>query len=173
MTGGAGFLGRFVVEERRRRGAKSIVLVDMEAVRALCRDAHPTVVIHLAARVGGIAANRLNPGAFFYGNLMMRVQLMEAGRRAGLRKFVAIGTICSYPKHTPVPFREDDLWNGYPEETNAPYWLAKKMLLVQSEAYRKQYRFNSIVLFPVNLYGPGDNFDLDTSRVNPPRYASA
>ncbi|HEY5676428.1 MAG TPA: GDP-L-fucose synthase, partial [Myxococcales bacterium] len=123
--------------------------------------------IHLAARVGGIGANRENPGKFFYDNLMMGVQLIEEGRRAGLRKLVATGTICAYPKFTPVPFKEDDIWNGYPEETNAPYGLAKKMLLVQSQAYRQQYGFNSIVLFPVNLYGPNDNFDLKSSHVIP------
>jgi len=175
VTGGAGFLGGFVLEELRRRGAANIVvprtrdydLVEIDAVRRLYRDARPTLVIHLAARVGGIGANRDNPGKFFYDNLMMGVQLIEEGRRAGLRKLVATGTICAYPKFTPVPFKEDDLWNGYPEETNAPYGLAKKMLLVQSQAYRQQYGFNSIVLFPVNLYGPNDNFDLRTSHVIP------
>jgi GDP-L-fucose synthase len=125
------------------------------------------MVIHLAARVGGIGANQKNPGRFFYDNLMMGVQLIEAGRRAGLQKLVAAGTICAYPKFAPIPFREDDLWNGYPEETNAPYGLAKKMLLVQSQAYRQQYGFNSVVVFPVNLYGPRDNFDLDSSHVIP------
>jgi GDP-L-fucose synthase len=139
----------------------------MEAVRRLYRDARPTLVIHLAARVGGIGANRDNPGKFFYDNLMMGVQLMEEGRRVGLKKLLATGTICAYPKLTPVPFREDDLWNGYPEETNAPYGLAKKMLLVQSQAYRQQYGFDSVVVFPVNLFGPGDNFDLQTSHVIP------
>jgi GDP-L-fucose synthase len=124
-------------------------------------------VLHLAARVGGIGANRDNPGKFFYDNLMMGVQLLDACRRGGVAKFVGLGTICAYPKHAPVPFREDDLWNGYPEETNAPYGLAKKMLLVQSQAYREQYGFNSVVVFPVNLYGPRDNFDLDTSHVIP------
>jgi GDP-L-fucose synthase len=175
VTGGAGFLGTFVLEELRRRGATEIFvprsreydLVEMGAVRALYRDARPTVVLHLAARVGGIGANRENPGKFFYDNLMMGVQLIEVGRQVGLKKLVALGTICAYPKHCPVPFREDDLWNGYPEETNAPYGIAKKALLVQSAAYREQYGTSSIVLFPVNLYGPGDNFDLRTSHVIP------
>jgi GDP-L-fucose synthase len=175
VTGGAGFLGRFVLEELRRRGAREILvprsseydLVRMDAVEALYRDARPTIVLHLAARVGGIGANRDNPGKFFYENLMMGVQLIEVGRRVGLRKLVALATICAYPKLCPVPFREEDLWNGYPEETNAPYGLAKKMLLVQSAAYRQQYGFNSIVLFPVNLYGPGDNFDVHSSHVIP------
>jgi GDP-L-fucose synthase len=175
VTGGAGFLGSFVVEKLRQRGAKEVFvprsrdydLVHMEAVERVYRDARPEVVIHLAARVGGIGANRANPGRFFYENLMMGVQMMEAGRRVGIEKFVAVATICSYPKFTPVPFREEDLWNGYPEETNAPYGLAKKMLLVQSQAYRQQYGFNAIVLFPVNLYGPRDNFDLETSHVIP------
>jgi GDP-L-fucose synthase len=139
----------------------------MEAVRRLYRDAKPDIVIHLAARVGGIGANRANPGKFFYDNLMMGVQMMEVGRQVGLEKFVAIGTICAYPKFTPVPFKEEDLWNGYPEETNAPYGLAKKMLLVQSQAYRQQYGFNAIYLLPVNLYGPRDNFDPETSHVIP------
>ena len=175
VTGGAGFLGGFVVEELRRRGAREILvprsrdydLVEMSAVRALYRDTQPTLLVHLAARVGGIGANRDNPGRFFYDNLMMGVQLLEVGRQVGLRKLVALGTICAYPKHCPVPFKEEDLWNGYPEETNAPYGLAKKMLLVQSQAYRQQYGFDSVVLFPVNLYGPRDNFDLHTSHVIP------
>ena len=175
VTGGAGFLGSFVLDELRRRGAKDVFvprskdydLVDMGAVKALYRDARPTIVLHLAAKVGGIGANRDNPGKFFYDNLMMGVQLIEAGRQVGLKKLVALGTICAYPKFCPVPFKEEDIWNGYPEETNAPYGLAKKMLLVQSEAYRQQYGFDSIVLFPVNLYGPRDNFDLETSHVVP------
>jgi GDP-L-fucose synthase len=175
VTGGAGFLGSFVVERLRQRGCQQIVvprsqdydLVDMQAVRRLYRDANPDIVIHLAARVGGIGANQANPGKFFYDNLMMGVQLMEVARQVGVEKFVAIGTICAYPKFTPVPFKEEDIWNGYPEETNAPYGLAKKMLLVQSQAYREQYGFNSVVLFPVNLYGPRDNFDLETSHVIP------
>ncbi len=175
VTGGAGFLGSYVLEELQRRGARDVFvprsrdydLVDMAGVKALYRDARPTLVLHLAARVGGIGANRDNPGKFFYDNLMMGVQLLEVGRQVGLKKLVALGTICAYPKFCPVPFKEDDLWNGYPEETNAPYGLAKKMLLVQSEAYRAQYGFNSSVLFPVNLYGPRDNFDLATSHVIP------
>jgi len=175
VTGGNGFLGSFLVRKLKGRGCRNIFvprskdydLVRMECVRAVYKDAKPNVVIHLAAKVGGIGANRDNPGTFFYDNLMMGAQLMEAGRQAGIDKFVAIGTICAYPKITPVPFKEENLWDGYPEETNAPYGLAKKMLLVQSQAYRRQYGFNSIFLLPVNLYGPGDNFDAASSHVIP------
>lgn len=175
ITGGAGFLGKYVVRKLEERGCKDIFvplsenydLVQMEAVKRLYHDSNPDIVLHLAARVGGIGANMKNPGSFFYQNLMMGAQMMEEGRLFGVEKFVAIGTICAYPKFTPVPFKEKDLWNGYPEETNAPYGLAKKMLLVQSQAYRHQYGFNSIYILPVNLYGPGDNFDPDASHVIP------
>lgn len=175
VTGGAGFLGSFVVEKLRERGCKNIFvprskeydLVQMEAVKRLYNDAKPDIVIHLAAKVGGIGANRANPGKFFYDNLMMGVQMMEVGRQIGIEKFVTIGTICAYPKFTTVPFKEEDLWNGYPEETNAPYGLAKKILLVQAQAYRQQYGFNAIYLLPVNLYGPRDNFDLESCHVIP------
>ncbi|HCJ65801.1 MAG TPA: GDP-fucose synthetase [Elusimicrobia bacterium] len=175
VTGGAGFLGHFVVEKLKERGCKNIFvprskdydLVQMEAVKKIYKDAKPDIVIHLAAKVGGIGANRANPAKFFYDNLMMGVQMIEIGRQVGIEKFVTVGTICSYPKFTPVPFKEEDLWNGYPEETNAPYGLAKKMLIVQSQTYRQQYGFNSINLLQVNLYGPGDNFDLETSHVIP------
>ncbi|MBU1367696.1 MAG: GDP-L-fucose synthase [Candidatus Omnitrophica bacterium] len=175
VTGGASFLGSYVVEKLKERGCKDIFaprskeynLVEMEMVKKIYEDTNPNIVIHLAAKVGGIGANRENPGSFFYENLMMGTQLMEQARLFGVKKFVALATICSYPKFTPVPFKEEDIWNGYPEETNAPYGLAKKMLLVQSQAYRQQYNFNSICLFPVNLYGPKDNFDPNSSHVIP------
>jgi GDP-L-fucose synthase len=175
VTGGAGFLGRYVIEGLQKRGCRQIQvprieqydLVNPADIERMYEDMRPQVVIHLAAVVGGIGANRERPGEFFYKNLMMGVQLIEQARLRGLEKFVAIGTVCAYPKFTPVPFREEHLWDGYPEETNAPYGLAKKMLLVQSQAYRQQYSFNSIFLLPVNLYGPGDNFDPQTSHVIP------
>ena len=175
VTGGTGFLGSSVVEKLQEKGCRSVFigrsrdydLVEVEAVKRVYEDAKPDIVIHLAARVGGIGVNRGNPGKFFYDNLMMGVQMMEVGRQVGIEKFVAIGTVCAYPKFTPVPFREEDLWNGYPEETNAPYGLAKKMLLVQAQAYRQQYGLNAIYLLPVNLYGPRDNFDLESSHVIP------
>lgn len=175
LTGGSGFLGRYVLAELQRREARQIFIVrhkdyDLtkitDVVRA-CQDSQPDIVIHLAAKVGGIGINREKPGEFFYDNLMMGAQLMEQGRLAGVEKFVSIGTVCAYPKFAPVPFKEDDLWDGYPEETNAPYGLAKKMLLVQGQAYRQQYGFNAIYLLPVNLYGPGDNFDPASSHVIP------
>ena len=172
---GAGFLGRVVVDQLKAKGCKHITvprsaqfdLRKTSAIRKLYTQARPDMVIHLAAVVGGIGANRENPGKFFYDNLMMGVELMEQARQMGIPKFVAIGTICAYPKFCPVPFKEDNIWDGYPEETNAPYGLAKKMLLVQSQAYRQQYGFNSIYLLPVNLYGPGDNFSLESSHVIP------
>lgn len=175
VTGGAGFLGGYVTERLRQRGCKYIGvpkiedydLVNLADIIRMYDDMRPDIVIHLAAVVGGIGANRRHPGEFFYKNLMMGVQLIEQGRVRDIEKFVAVGTVCAYPKNTPVPFREDDLWNGYPEETNAPYGLAKKMLLVQSQAYRQEYGFNSIFLLPVNLYGPGDNFDPASSHVIP------
>jgi GDP-L-fucose synthase len=175
VTGGAGFLGSFVLEALAARGVREVFvprveeydLRDRDAIVRLYATARPEIVIHLAAVVGGIGANRLNPGKYFYDNAIMGIQLMEHARLAGVEKFVALGTICAYPKFTPVPFREDDLWNGYPEETNAPYGLAKKMMLVQAQAYREQYGFNAIFLLPVNLYGPRDNFDLESSHVIP------
>jgi GDP-L-fucose synthase len=175
VTGGAGFLGSYVVDKLHQRGCREIFvprsrefdLTREPAVEAVYAWARPDLVIHLAAVVGGIGANRDNPGKYFYDNLMMGTLLMEHARRRGVAKFVAVGTICAYPKYTPVPFREDELWNGYPEETNAPYGLAKKMLLVQAQAYRQQYGFNAIYLLPVNLYGPQDNFDPNTSHVIP------
>ena len=175
VTGGAGFLGSIVVNKLKAQGCQSIIvprshdcdLRDRDAIVQLYKTHQPDLVIHLAAVVGGIAANRLNPGRFFYDNAIMGIQLMEYARQFGVKKFVATGTICAYPKFTPVPFKEDDLWKGYPEETNAPYGLAKKMMLVQAQAYRAQYGFNAIYLLPVNLYGPGDNFDLQSSHVIP------
>lgn len=175
VTGGAGFLGSHVVEQVKSRGADIVSVVrskeydlrDIEAVRRMLDDLKPDVLIHLAGRMGGIGANRAHPAEFFYDNLIMSTQLFHESWRAGVTKFVAVGTVCAYPKFTPVPFKEEDLWEGYPEETNAPYALAKKMLLVQSQAYRQQYGFNSIFLLPVNLYGPGDSFDLNTSHAIP------
>ena len=175
VTGGAGFLGRHVVAALERRNPayifvpvrESYDLRERAAILDLLHDARPTLLIHLAASVGGIGANRAHPADFFYDNLMMGAQLLHESWQAGVAKFVAIGTVCAYPKFTPIPFREEDLWNGYPEETNAPYGLAKKMLLVQSQAYRQQYGYNSIFLLPTNLYGPGDNFDPEASHVIP------
>ncbi len=175
VTGGAGFLGAHLQEDLRQRGAEHLFiptieeydLVQGQDIQRMLKDSDPDIIIHLAAHVGGIGANREHPAEFFYDNLMMGVQLMHQAYEAGVEKFVAIGTVCAYPKFTPVPFSEDDLWKGYPEETNAPYGLAKKMLLVQSQAYRDQYGFNSIFLLPVNLYGPGDNFDPRSSHVIP------
>jgi len=175
VTGGSGFLGSRVVARLRERGVRDVFvprsadynLVEREAVRRAIRDGRPDVIIHLAAVVGGIGANMENPGSFFFENLMMGVQLMEEARLASVEKLVAVGTICSYPKFTPLPFSEESIWDGYPEETNAPYGLAKKMLLVQAQAYRQQYGFNAVHPVPVNLYGPGDNFDPKSSHVIP------
>ena len=175
VTGGVGFLGGYVLQGLETRGASHVMVPRLEEydltiladIRRMYDDMRPGLVIHLAAVVGGIGANMAHPGTFFYRNLIMGAQLMEEARLCGIEKFVALGTICAYPKFTPVPFREEDLWNGYPEETNAPYGLAKKMLLVQSQAYRQEYGFNSIYLLPVNLYGPGDNFDPASSHVIP------
>jgi GDP-L-fucose synthase len=175
ITGGAGFLGTHLQAQLKKRGAKELFiptypeydLVKSEDIARLYKDSKPDIVIHLAAKVGGIGANREKPGEFFYDNLMMGVQLLHQAWQRGIEKFVAIGTICAYPKYTPIPFKEEDLWNGYPEETNAPYGLAKKMLLVQSQGYRQQYGYNSIYLLPVNLYGPGDNFNPASSHVIP------
>jgi GDP-L-fucose synthase len=175
VTGGGGFLGSFVVERLREAGCQHVIvprsadynLCDVDAIRRLLRDAQPSVVIHLAARVGGIGANQVHPAEFLFDNLMMSSQLLHESWRFGVAKFVGIGTVCAYPKFAPVPFREEDLWNGFPEETNAPYGLAKKMMLVQSQAYRQQYGFNAIYLLPVNLYGPRDNFDPSSSHVIP------
>ena len=175
VTGAAGFLGRHLIARLRKMGCENIFdpshkkydLTHPDAIERMFDEHRPEILIHLAAAVGGIGANRANPGRFFYENAIMGIQLIEAARRRGVEKTVVLGTICAYPKFTPVPFREEELWNGYPEETNAPYGLAKKVLLVQCQAYREQYGMNAIFLLPVNLYGPGDNFDLDSSHVIP------
>lgn len=175
VTGGGGFLGSFIVEKVKERGAKDVFvprkreydLVQPDEITRMLDDARPDIVLHVAALAGGIGINRARPAEFFYTNLMMGIPLMHQAWEQGVKKFVALGTICSYPKFAPTPFREEDLWDGYPEETNAPYGLAKKMLLVQAQAYRQQYGFNAIFLLPVNLYGPRDNFDLETSHVIP------
>jgi GDP-L-fucose synthase len=175
ITGGGGFVGQHVVAHFRREGCRNLHvprraqydLTSSADVDRLLADARPDVIVHLAAQVGGIGANRKHPGTFLYNNLMMGTQLIEASRKAGIEKFVMIGTICAYPKHTPVPFREEDLWNGYPEETNAPYGLAKKLLIVQLQAYQQEFGFRGNNVLVVNLYGPGDNFDLESSHVIP------
>ena len=175
VTGGRGFLGSRVVAQLKERGATNVTtfsshdydLTRQTEVARMYRDQKPDIVIHLAARVGGIGANRENPGRFFYDNAIMGIEMMEQGRQNGVAKYVQVGTVCAYPKFAPIPFSEDDLWDGYPEETNAPYGLAKKMLLVQAQAYRQQYSFDAIYLLPVNLYGPGDNFDPASSHVIP------
>lgn len=175
VTGGAGFLGSFVIAKLRERGGKYIFiptieqydLVNLDDIERMLDDAKPDLIIHLAANVGGIGANLAHPAEFFYNNLMMGVQLMHQAYLRKVEKFVALGTICAYPKFTPIPFKEDNLWDGYPEETNAPYGLAKKMLLVQAQSYRQQYGYNAIFLMPVNLYGPGDNFNPSSSHVIP------
>jgi GDP-L-fucose synthase len=175
VTGGGGFLGRYVVDLLKKKGCRHIFvprqkeydLRDAAAIKKVLAQARPDIVLHLAAVVGGIGANQKYPGQFFYDNIMMGVQLIEEARKAGVKKFLSVGTICAYPKFAKIPFKEDDLWSGYPEETNAPYGLAKKMLLVQSQAYREQYGFNAVFLLPVNLYGPGDNFSEESSHVIP------
>jgi GDP-L-fucose synthase len=175
VTGGGGFLGRFIVQKLRQESPSSLFvpraadydLRNRDAIARCLADAQPNLIIHAAAVVGGIGANREHPGRFFYDNAIMGIELIEEARRSAVERFVCLGTICAYPKFTPVPFREEDLWVGYPEETNAPYGLAKKLLLVQAQAYRDQYGFNAIYLLPVNLYGPGDNFDPASSHVIP------
>jgi GDP-L-fucose synthase len=175
VTGGAGFLGRAVLEQLRARGVSEIFvprrkdydLTRETDVARLYRDARPDMVLHLAAEVGGIGANQSNPGRYFYANMAMSLHLVEEARRVGLQKFVQVGTICAYPKFTPVPFREENLWDGYPEETNAPYGVAKKAAMVMLDGYRRQYGLKSAYLLPVNLYGPWDNFDMNTSHVIP------
>tara|TARA_B100000029_G_scaffold301281_1_gene294188 strand:- start:46310 stop:47263 length:954 start_codon:yes stop_codon:yes gene_type:complete len=175
VTGGKGFLGSVVVQSLKDKNCNHISVIDhndydlrkITDIKRMYKNEVPDIVIHLAAVVGGIGANRVNPGSFFYDNAMMGIQLLHEGYIAGIKKFVAVGTICAYPKFTPVPFKEENLWEGYPEETNAPYGIAKKIMLVQSQAYREQYNFNSIFLLPVNLYGPGDNFDPNSSHVIP------